>query len=63
MIASVAGASIGSNIVVYGANKGGVNGLGLTLEQSLAEENIRVNVLCPCNNATPLKLSIIDQQV
>jgi len=63
MIATAAGASVGSSIVGYGANKGGVNGLGLTLEQSLAEENIRVNVLCPGNIATPLKLRIIDQQV
>ena len=56
MIASAAGASVSSS-------KGDVNGLGLTLEQSLAEENIRVNVLCPGNIATPLKLRIIDQQV
>ena len=63
MIASAAGASVGSSIVAYGASKGDANGLGLTLEQSLAEENIRVNVLCPGNIATPLKLSIIDQQV
>ena len=62
MIASAAGVSVGSSIVAYGASKGGVNGLGLTLEQSLAEENIRVNVLCPGNIATPLKLGIIDQQ-
>ena len=63
MIASAAGASVGSSIVAYGASKGDVNGLGLTPEQNLAEENIRVNVLCPGNIATPLKLSIIDQQV
>ena len=56
MIASAAGASVSSS-------KGDVNGLGLTLEQSLAEENIRVNVLYPGNIATPLKLRIIDQQV
>ena len=62
MIASAAGVSVGSSIVAYGASKGDVNGLGLTLEQSLAEENIRVNVLCPGNIATPLKLGIIDQQ-
>ena len=63
MIASAAGASVGSSIVAYGASKGDANGLGLMLEQSLAEENIRVNVLCPDNNATPLKLGIIYQQV
>ncbi|HBD84365.1 MAG TPA: SDR family NAD(P)-dependent oxidoreductase [Dehalococcoidia bacterium] len=56
MIASAAGASVSSS-------KGDVNGLGLTLEQSLAEENIRVNAPCPGNIATPLKLGIIYQQV
>ena len=63
MIASAAGAGVGSSIVAYGASKGDVNDLRLTLDQSLAEENIRVNVLCPGNIATPLKLRIIDQQV
>ena len=50
MIASAAGASVGSSIVAYGASKGDVNGLGLTLEQSLAEENIRVNVPAPATS-------------
>jgi NAD(P)-dependent dehydrogenase (short-subunit alcohol dehydrogenase family) len=63
MIASGAGVRGGSSIVAYGASKGGVNGLGMTLEQALAGDNIRVNVLCPGNIATPLKLGIIDQQV
>lgn len=63
MIASGAGVRGGSSIVAYGASKGGVNGLGMTLEQSLAGDNIRVNVLCPGNIATPLKLGIISQQV
>jgi len=63
MIASAAGASVGSSIVAYCASKGDVNCLRLTLEQSLSEDNIRVNVLCPGNIATPLKLGIIYQQV
>jgi len=63
MVASGAGVRGGSSIVAYGASKGGVNGLGMTLEQALSGDNIRVNVLCPGNIATPLKLGIIDQQV
>ena len=63
MIASGAGVRGGSSIVAYGASKGGVNGLGMTLEQALGKDNIRVNVLCPGNISTPLKLGIIAQQV
>ncbi len=50
-------------MVAYGASKGGVHGLGMTLEGALASDNIRVNVLCPGQIATPLKLGIIEQQV
>lgn len=62
-IASGAGVKNPSSIVAYGATKGGVNGFGMTLEKQLEEDNIRVNVLCPGNIETPLKLDIIDQQV
>jgi len=63
MIASGAGVRGASSMVAYGASKGGVNGLGMTLEAMLERDNIRVNVLCPGNIATPLKLGIIEQQV
>ena len=63
LIASGAGVTGPSSIVPYGATKGGVNGLGMTLEQQLHSDNIRVNVLCPGNIRTPLKLRIIDEQV
>ena len=62
LIASGAGVRGGSSMVAYGASKGGVNGLGMTLEPILARENIRVNVLCPGNISTPLKLGIIEEQ-
>ena len=62
MIASGAGVTGGSSTVSYGASKGGVNGLGMTLEAKLRGEGIRVNVLCPGEIATPLKLGIIEQQ-
>ena len=63
LIASGAGVTGPSSIVSYGATKGGVNGLGMTLEQQLESDNIRVNVLCPGNIKTPLKLGIINEQV
>jgi NAD(P)-dependent dehydrogenase (short-subunit alcohol dehydrogenase family) len=62
LIASGAGVSEASSMVAYGASKGGVNGLGMTLEAALAPDAIRVNVLCPGNIATPLKLRIVEEQ-
>lgn len=63
LIASGAGVKGGSSDVAYGASKGGVNGLGMTLEHQLAPDGIRVNVVCPGNISTPLKLGAIEQQV
>jgi len=62
MIASGAGVRGPSSSVPYGASKGGVNGLAMTLEPALAKDGIRVNVLCPGNISTGLKLGLIDQQ-
>jgi len=63
LIASGAGVTGPSSIVPYGATKGGVNGLGMTLAKQLEPDNVRVNVLCPGNIDTPLKLGIINEQV
>ncbi len=63
MIASGAGVSEASSMVAYGASKGGVNGLGMTLARRLERDQIRVNVVCPGNVDTPLKVDIIEQQV
>jgi NAD(P)-dependent dehydrogenase (short-subunit alcohol dehydrogenase family) len=63
LIASGAGVKGGSSDVAYGSSKGGVNGLGMTLERHLAPDGIRVNVVCPGNISTPLKLGAIEQQV
>ena len=62
MIASGAGVKGASSMVAYGASKGGVNGLAMTLEPALARHDIRVNVLCPGGIATPLKLRNIEEQ-
>lgn len=49
----------GSSSVAYGASKGGVNGLGITLARKLAPQGIRVNVVMPGNIDTELKRSVI----
>ena len=49
----------GSSSVAYGASKGGVNGLGITLANKLAPDNIRVNVVMPGNIDTAMKRSVI----
>lgn len=58
IIASGAGVIGPSSSLAYGASKGGVNGLGMTLENHLKARNIRVNVLCPGNIITEMKLSV-----
>jgi NAD(P)-dependent dehydrogenase (short-subunit alcohol dehydrogenase family) len=50
----------GSSSYAYGASKGGVTSLGVTLAGKLAPDNIRVNVLHPGNIRTPMKLSVIE---
>jgi len=58
VIASGAGVSGPSSSLAYGASKGGANGLGMTLAQHLSQRHIRVNVLCPGNIVTDMKLSV-----
>ena len=58
VIASVAGVIAPSSSLAYGASKGGANGLGMTLANHLGPRNIRVNVLCPGNILTDMKLSV-----
>ncbi|MBC7812845.1 MAG: SDR family oxidoreductase [Burkholderiales bacterium] len=58
VIASGAGVISPSSSLAYGASKGGANGLGMTLGAHLAPRGIRVNVLCPGNIVTEMKLSV-----
>ncbi|MFN8622846.1 MAG: SDR family NAD(P)-dependent oxidoreductase [Chloroflexota bacterium] len=58
IIASVAGVSQASSSFAYGASKGGVHGLGMTLAGRLADRGIRVNTVCPGNIVTEMKLSV-----
>ncbi len=60
MISSGAGVSEPASMLGYGASKGGVNGLGMTLESKLADDGIRVNVVCPGQIDTPMMLDNLD---
>jgi NAD(P)-dependent dehydrogenase (short-subunit alcohol dehydrogenase family) len=62
LIASGAGVVGGSSSIAYGASKGAVNGLGMTLEHHLAGRGVRVNVVCPGSLATEMKLGVIKTQ-
>jgi NAD(P)-dependent dehydrogenase (short-subunit alcohol dehydrogenase family) len=61
-IASGAGVRGPSSSLAYGASKGGVNGLVLTLEPQLARLGIRCHAICPGALATVLKLENVADQ-
>jgi NAD(P)-dependent dehydrogenase (short-subunit alcohol dehydrogenase family) len=54
LIGSKAGVVGGSGSLAYGASKGGVHGLAMALERSLAEDGIRLFEVCPGTIDTPL---------
>lgn len=58
VVASGAGVKGGSSSLAYGASKGGANGFGMTLEGHLSKRGIRVNVICPGNIVTDMKMSV-----
>jgi len=59
LISSGGGVRGPSSSLAYGASKAGVHGLGLTMEGRLAPRNIRVNIVCPGQIATEMKLGVI----
>ena len=61
LFASGAGVRGPSGMLPYGTSKGGVNGLGLVLAAHLADDTIRVNIICPGSIETPLKTGIMDK--
>jgi len=61
LVASRAGVSVGSGSFPYGASKGGVHGLAMTLERHLGPHGIRVNDVCPGDIDTPLMRSSLAQ--
>jgi NAD(P)-dependent dehydrogenase (short-subunit alcohol dehydrogenase family) len=56
LLASGAGVRGPSSSLAYGASKGGVHGLAMTLEPRLAPAGIRVHDICPGGIATRMKL-------
>jgi NAD(P)-dependent dehydrogenase (short-subunit alcohol dehydrogenase family) len=63
VLVSSGAATGGSSSFAYGASKGGVHNLGITLTNALAADNIRVNVLSPGNIDTAMKRSVIEAEV
>jgi NAD(P)-dependent dehydrogenase (short-subunit alcohol dehydrogenase family) len=59
IVGSGAGVSGPSGSLAYGASKGGANGYGMTLARHLAARNVRVNVLCPGEINTGMKLGVV----
>jgi 3-oxoacyl-[acyl-carrier protein] reductase len=57
LMGSEAGTKIPSSSLAYGASKGGVHGLAMTLEAQLAPHGIRVNEICPSSIATPMRIN------
>jgi NAD(P)-dependent dehydrogenase (short-subunit alcohol dehydrogenase family) len=62
VLVSSGAAQGGSSSYAYGASKGGVTSLGITLAGKLAPDNIRVNVLHPGNIRTAMKLGVIEAE-
>lgn len=63
LVASKAGVATGSGSYAYGASKGGVHGLALTLDRHLGPQGIRVNDLCPGDIDTPLMRASLAEAV
>lgn len=61
LVSSVAGVFFASGSFPYGASKGGMHGLAMTLEERLAGTGIRVNEVCPGSVHTPLLERSLDE--
>jgi NAD(P)-dependent dehydrogenase (short-subunit alcohol dehydrogenase family) len=61
LVSSVAGVFFASGSFPYGASKGGMHGLAMTLEERLKGTGIRVNELCPGSVHTPLLERSLDE--
>ena len=63
LTASGAGVTGGSSSYAYGSSKGGVHGLAMVLRANLASHGVRVHDVCPGNVVTPMKVSVIEQNL
>ncbi|MBM4435646.1 MAG: SDR family oxidoreductase [Actinobacteria bacterium] len=60
LIASGAGVIGGSSSYAYGTSKAAVHGLGRVLQANKDGTALRVNIVCPGNIATPLKIRNVE---
>jgi NAD(P)-dependent dehydrogenase (short-subunit alcohol dehydrogenase family) len=63
LVGSVAGVVAASGSIPYGASKGGINGLAMTLQQHLEPHGIRVHNFCPGSVNTPLYQGSLNEGV
>lgn len=61
LVGSIGGTFVPSGSIPYGASKGGVNGLAITLADHLAPFGIRVNNFTPGTVDTPLVQGMLDE--
>jgi NAD(P)-dependent dehydrogenase (short-subunit alcohol dehydrogenase family) len=61
LVSSVAGIFVASGSFPYGASKGGMHGLAMTLEERLRDTGIRINEVCPGSVHTPLLERSLDE--
>ncbi len=54
LVASRSGVTLPSGSIAYGASKGGIHGLALSLDKQLRSAGLRVHTLCPGDVDTPL---------
>jgi NAD(P)-dependent dehydrogenase (short-subunit alcohol dehydrogenase family) len=61
LVASRSGISVPSGSIAYGASKGGIQGLAMSLSRQLGPLGLRVHTLCPGDVDTPLMRASLDE--
>lgn len=61
LVASRSGITVPSGSIAYGASKGGIHGLAMSLARQLGASGLRVHTLCPGDVDTPLMRASLDE--
>lgn len=61
LVASRSGVTLPSGSIAYGASKGGIHGLAISLERQLGSSGLRVHTLCPGDVDTPLMRASLEE--
>lgn len=61
LVASRSGITVPSGSIAYGASKGGIQGLAMSLSRQLGPLGLRVHTLCPGDVDTPLMRASLDE--